>query len=127
MKNNYFKKYSLVLVKDNKVIFRSQESNLKPLIKCIKVMKNKKDCILYDKVIGLAAAKLIVYSKFISSVITEVISQSGADYLKSNNIDFETKRTVDNILNSNKTAICPMELKAQEIKEEKEFFGYLIE
>jgi hypothetical protein len=64
-----FTKYSLALIQGNKIIYSSQSNGLKPLWDCLENYRQTKDSfILYDKVIGLAAAKLIVYSKIISEI-----------------------------------------------------------
>lgn len=118
-----FKKYSLVLIKDNEIIYSSNKSGLKPLIGCVKKYGSKfKGCILYDRVIGLAAARLIVYSKIISKVISQVSSKTAKELLKKNGIELITKNIVNNILTKNKQSICPMEVKAMEIKNNKSFF-----
>lgn len=114
MKPN-FAKYSLALIKNNKIIYSSDKSGLRPLVECINKYKSKlKNCTLYDKVIGLAAAKLIVYSGMFSSVITKVISKLALDYLR-DKINLEYESLTENILNNEKTSICPMELKAKEL------------
>lgn len=117
-----FTKYSLALIKDNKIIFSSKESGLKPLIECIKKYKSKfKDCILHDKIIGLAAARLILYSAMINLIFAEVASKPAKELLEKNSIRVDAQKIVDNILNKNKTGICPMELKAIKTKDNELF------
>ncbi|MBU1204463.1 MAG: DUF1893 domain-containing protein [Nanoarchaeota archaeon] len=119
-----FKKYSLALIKDNNIVFSSDKSGLRPLIECIKEYKSKfKDCILHDKVVGLAAARLIVYSNMISLVISDVASKPTGELLNKNNVIIKAQKIVDNILTKDKSAICPMELKAQRIDNNKDFFS----
>ena len=121
-----FRHYSLVLIKDNKEIFESKEPRLKPLVECIAKFKSKeKNCTLYDKVIGLAAAKLIVYSGMISEVITPLCSADAGEFLIKNNITLKTDNMVDNIYNEDKTDICPMEKKAIELKTDSEFIEFI--
>ncbi len=106
--------FSLVLIKDGKEIYSSKESGLKPLIECIKKFKLK-NCTLYDKVVGLAAAKIIVYSGMIDSVITPVCSKPAKEFLTKNKIKIESEQIVDNIS-------CPMEKKAMETEGNELFF-----
>lgn len=119
-----FTEYSLALIKDNNIVFSSDKSGLRPLIECIKECKSKfKDCILHDKVVGLAAARLVVYSKIISLVITDIASKSAEELLNKNSVIVKAQKIVDNILNKDKSAICPMELKAQRINNNEDFFS----
>ena len=118
-----FTKYSLALIKDNNIVFSSDKSGLRPLIECIKECKSKfKDCILHDKVVGLAAARLIVYSDMISLVITDIASKPAEELLNKNNVILNAQKIVDNILTKDKSAICQMELKAQLKEDNHEFF-----
>lgn len=122
-----FTKYSLALIKDDKILFSSEKSGLKPLIECVKEFKNKvKDCILHDKVVGLAAARLIVYSGMINSVFTDTASEKAKELLENNNIRLDAQKIVDNILNNKKDNICPMEQKAIEIEDNELFFSNVI-
>lgn len=119
-----FAKYSLALIKDDEIIFSSDKSGLRPLIECVDGHKSKiKDCILHDKVIGLAAAKIIIYSGMISKIISRVSSKSAIELLKKNNIKITPQIIVDNILNSDKLNICPMESKAMAFKDNGLFFS----
>ncbi len=118
-----FTKYSLALIKDNNIVFSSDKSGLRPLIECVKKYKSKfKDCTLHDKVVGLASARFIVYSNMISLVITDVASKPAEELLNKNNIILKSNKIVNNILNKDKSAICPMEIKAQGIDNNKDFF-----
>ena len=108
-----FTKYSLALVHENKIIFFSQEHGLKPLWDCLENYRHeKKSLILYDKVIGLAAAKLVSYSGIISAIQTLLISQPAKIYLEENHIKIEAKITVANILTKDRCSICPGEIIA---------------
>jgi len=119
-----FKKYSLALIKDNNIVFSSDKSGLRPLIECINECKSKfKDCILHDKVVGLAAARLIIYSNIISLVITDLASKPAEGLLNKNSVIVKAQKIVDNILTKDKSAICPMELKAQRIDNNEDFFS----
>lgn len=120
-----FKKYSLVLEKDSKVIFTSDKPRLRPLVECILENKERKNCKLYDRVIGLAAARLIVYSGMISSVETPVASVAGIEHLRKNGILIHSEKTVEMILNDTKTGQCPMEMRAKDAGSDEEYFKTL--
>lgn len=115
-----FNNYSLILLSNNKKIFTSTESGLKPLVQCVDANYKKfENCILCDKIIGLAAARIIVYSQIIDSVITQVASVPAQKFLSENNIKIKAEQSVDKIL-------CPMEKKAQISKNNKLFFQELL-
>ncbi len=119
-----FTKYSLALIKDNKILFSSKKSGLRPLVECTKEFKSKfKDCTLYDKVVGLAAARLIVYSAMINLVVTDLASKPAKEFLEKNNIKINAKNSVDNILRKDRKGVCPMEIKAIEIGGNTLFFS----
>jgi hypothetical protein len=106
-----FTKYSLALVDENKITFFSEGHGLKPLWACLeKYRQVKGKFILFDKVMGLAAAKLVSYSGIISALKTLLISQSAKKYLKENHIKIEAKTTVANILIKDRRSICPGEI-----------------
>ena len=128
MKPN-FNEYTLALIKDERIIFSSDKSGLRPLVECMNKTEGEKNCVLYDKVIGLAAAKLIVYSGIISSIVTKVVSRPALDYLK-DKIPIEYETVTEKILNKERAKSCPMELCAIELSDEKfiehvnEIFNY---
>ncbi len=108
-----FSKYSLALVQDDKIIFSSQENGLKPLWECLeKYRESKNTFILFDKVIGLAAAKLVVYSGIISRIQTLLVSRPAKIFLEESGIPIKAKNTVENILTKDRQSICPGEIIA---------------
>ncbi|MBE3116856.1 DUF1893 domain-containing protein [Candidatus Bathyarchaeota archaeon] len=113
-----FTKYSLALIQGDKIIYSSQGNGLKPLWDCLENYRQTKDSfILYDKVIGLAAAKLIVYSKIISEIQTLLVSQPAKKFLEENKIPLKAKNTVANIFTKDRQSICPGEIIALNIDE----------
>jgi len=126
MLNPDFSQYSLALIKDDKIIFSSDKSGLRPLIECIKKSKGKEaNCILFDKVIGLAAARCIIYSGFISNVIAGTASEKAIESLEKNSIKVKAATIVKNICNKDRTGICPMEKKALEAADNATFYNEL--
>ena len=112
---------SLIVIKEGEIIFKSDKDRLRPIIICINENKEKMvDSIVIDKVVGLAAAKLFVYAK-VKEIYTLLASKKTADYLNDKNIKFQAKKIVENILNNDKSEICPMEKLAEELNEEELF------
>jgi len=108
-----FTRYSLALVQGDKIIYSSQGNGLKPLWDCLEDYRHeKKSLILHDKVIGLAAAKLVSYSGIISAIQALLVSQPAKIYLEENHIKIEAKITVANILTKDRRSICPGEIIA---------------
>jgi len=57
-----FSKYSLVLIHDEQVVYTSDQPGLRPLLACLAECRNRyRNCVLHDRVTGLAAARLIVH------------------------------------------------------------------
>jgi hypothetical protein len=121
-----FTKYSLALFKDSKLIYTSKGTGIRPLVECIMKMKKEKhdikDCTLHDKVIGLAAARLIIHSDIINSVYAGIISREALEMLEKKYIDVEADKGVEKILSKDKKSPCPMEELARKIPDNKLFF-----
>tara|TARA_Y100000310_G_C20550112_1_gene747636 strand:- start:592 stop:990 length:399 start_codon:yes stop_codon:yes gene_type:complete len=115
-----FSKYSLALVSDGKVVFSSLKSGLRPLFECVNEFRGKSEgCEVHDKVVGLAAARLIVYSGMIKGVCTLTCSKLAEELLKKEGVELSAENIVDNILTGDKTNVCPMEVKAIGISNEE--------
>ena len=99
--------HSLVLVKEND-IYIEDDKGLKPLLSFINKNINLKGFSLADKIIGRAAAFLIIKLN-IKEVYTKTISKGAYELLINNNVDISYDNMVDKILNKDKTGLCPME------------------
>ena len=115
--------HTLELVINNKLIHSSNKSGLRPLMETINIIKEKystnKDIILNDKITGLAAAKLIIYCGQIAQINSELASKKAIELLLKSNTHIKAKTVVDKILNKDKTAQCPMELKSETLTPEE--------
>jgi len=108
---------SIEIKKEGKLLYSSDKSGLRPLVIGLDQIKET-DCDLFDKVIGLAAAKMIVDSKKIINIKTNLISEPAIKYL-TDKLRFTYKEKCKNILNKDKTDICPMEKAALELDDKK--------
>lgn len=114
--------YSLVFVKNGKILFSSKESGINSFIESIdKCGENLKNSSLADRVVGLAIAMLSVYIE-VNSVYAYIISRLGMKYLKENRIPFIYEKEVKEILNENKKEICPFEKIAMQSKTPREAY-----
>ena len=103
------KNLSLVIVKQGMVIFETSRQGINGFLQAIeKQEKNLIGASAADKIVGVAAATLCVYSGLVS-MFALTISEAGIKVLQDNNIECVFERKVSNILNRNKTDICPFE------------------
>lgn len=116
---------SLVIVKNEKVIFQTKKQGVNGFLKAITSLNQELvKASVADKIVGVAAAMLCVYSG-ISSIFTLTISEGGIKTLEDNNISFVYKEKVSNILNQKKTDVCPFEKIAIGSKNSKEAYEKL--
>lgn len=123
---DYFseKNWSFVLIKNGKILYKSKADRLRPLILCIK--KHKKEmrgAVVFDKIVGRAAALLLAYAK-VKEVWTPTISQDAMKYLKKSKIKIEFKKEVKNIMNQKGDDLCPMEKLSRKMG--KKIIGHLL-
>jgi hypothetical protein len=67
-----------------------------------------RDSFVADKIVGKGAAFLMAASG-IAGLYTNVISRGAVEVLEAHNVQFEYQKLCDNILNRNKTGLCPVE------------------
>jgi hypothetical protein len=100
---------SLVIVKQGKVIFETHKQGISGFLQAIdEQKKNLVGASAADKIVGVAAATLCAYSGLVS-IFALTISEAGIRVLEDNNIACVFERKVTNILNRNKTDVCPFE------------------
>jgi len=105
---------SLVIVKRGKVIFETKKPGISGFLQAIeKLDKNLVAASAADKIVGVAAAMLCVYAG-VASVFALTISEEGIRVLEDNNIACLFEKKVWNILNRNKTDVCPFEKLAMD-------------
>lgn len=100
---------TLVIVKHGKVIFKTRKQGISGFLQAIE--QQKKSLVgasAADKIVGVAAATLCAYSGLVS-IFALTISEAGIKVLKDNNIACVFQRKVTNIMNHNKTGVCPFE------------------
>lgn len=101
--------YSIVVVKENEIVYKSESKGLQSLISLYKTKKNTlEDSSIADKVIGRAAALILIGSN-IKEVYADLISENAIDILDKSDIPYEYKSQVKEIRNRDNTGMCPME------------------
>jgi len=108
-----FSLYSLALVEGDTMIYSSSGVGLRPLWDALNKFPDRSGLVLHDKVMGLAAARLIVYSPCsIQAIITTVVSAPARHFLQESGIALWTDAVAANILTRDQSAVCPGEVIA---------------
>jgi hypothetical protein len=99
---------TLQIYRDGKVVFSSDKDRLIGLMQFINGKDTGEPAVIFDKVMGNAAALLAVKAK-----ATEVFSPLGSDLaiatLKKYNITYHLSKTVPHICRDDGKGMCPME------------------
>jgi hypothetical protein len=118
-----FSKYALALIHDGGIVYSSGNQGIAPLVECIETCASRyRDCLLHDRVIGLAAAKLVVASGMITSIVAGVSSQPAVEFLKKSHIPMESQSVVPRIMARDGVSTCPMEQKAMATEDPDLFY-----
>jgi len=105
---------SLVIVKNGQVVFETKKQGVTGFLEAIeKLNQDLVGASIADKIVGVAAAMLCVYSG-VSFVFALTISEGGLRVLENNNIVCLFEKKVSNILNRSKNDVCPFEKVAMD-------------
>jgi len=116
---------TIVIVKEGEVIFETKSQGVSGFLRAIeKTGKRLVASSVADKIVGAAAAMLCVYSE-VASVFAVTISEEGIRVLEDNNVIYQFVNHVPNILNPDKTDICPFEKLAIGSRDPKEAYTKL--
>ena len=107
-----FTRYSLALLEGEKLIYSAYGGGLRPLWDALERFQGKSGLILHDKVIGLAAARLIFQSGMIAAIFTRVASLPAKQFLENNGVALTAFDVAANILTQDKSTLCPGEVIA---------------
>ena len=122
MLNPDFTCYSLALLEDGMIIHSSRGSGLRPLWNALEICSGRSGLILHDKVMGLAAARLIDRSGMIDEVYTTVASLPAEKFMKGCRIRLTAIQVVPNILTNDTSSVCPGEIIALNTSEPDAFY-----
>ena len=108
----------------NEIIFRSKKSGVRGLLDFINEQRGGQEgIVIFDKIVGQAVAFLAAYLGA-KEVYGGTGSELAAKALEKYKIKFYFQKTVPNILNKDKTDLCPME-KLSIAKTPEEFYNSL--
>jgi hypothetical protein len=110
-----FDRYALALIHEDRLVFTSEKPGLEPILECLEACGGRyRDCILHDRVFGLAAARLIAPADLIRTLVTRAISRPALAYLEARGIEVRAEAIVEGILTRDRSRVCPGEVIALE-------------
>jgi hypothetical protein len=116
---------NLVIVKEGEVVFETKSQGVGGFLQAIEELGMRLvTSSVADKIVGAAAAMLCAYSG-VSSVFAITISEEGIRVLEDNNIIYQFEHEVPNILNYDKTDVCPFEKLVTGSTDPKEAYAKL--
>ena len=106
---NYLNGDVVCVVVNNQTVLTSNLKGIRPWLKWLRECpETLEEAMVVDKVVGKAAAMLMVVAK-IKKLYTPIISDQALEYLKTQAIEFEYDQTVPYITNMSNDGLCPME------------------
>ena len=118
----YKKELTLAIVKNGEAMFETRSHRISGFLGAIEQFGDKlEDASLADRVAGKAIALLCVYAK-INEVYAEILSKKAKTVFEQNGIHHEWKELVDNVLDLNKSGVCPFEKAATGISDPKDAY-----
>jgi hypothetical protein len=118
----YKKELTLVIVKNGELLFETRSHRISGFLDAIEQFGTKlEDASLADRVAGKAIALLCVYVK-IKEVYAEILSKKAKTAFEENRISHEWKELVDNVLDLNKSGVCPFEKAADGMSDPKDAY-----
>ena len=113
---------TIVIYKSDASLIVSDERGVTPLMKILSDDKTQlKDAIVADKVIGKAAALLMIYGS-VKEVYTPTISAPAIEVFLNHNITLHYDKVVDRIINRKGDGLCPMETLCLDIEKPDEAY-----
>jgi len=119
------KSLTLSIVKNGEIIFENVSNGISGFLEAIeKFGDGLEGASVADRVTGKAIALLCVYAK-VKAVYALILSKGAKSVFEKHAIHHEWNELVENILDVNKTRICPFEKLAKEISNPKNTYRKL--
>ncbi len=116
-----------MIYKEGNLIFESDLGGIRPHLKAINELgKQLEGTLMVDKILGRAAAFLVIYSKA-AEAITAVVSSPGKAVLEKYGVKFSYGEEVPHIKMKNGVIYCPFESMVQGIEDPVEAFHAIVE
>ncbi len=119
----YGEELTLVIVKNGEVLFETGSHRISGFLGAVEQLgAGLKGASVADRVAGKAIALLCVYAG-IRHVYAEVLSRKAKAVFEEHGIPCEWKTLVDNILDMNRSGVCPFEKAATEISDPEKAYA----
>ena len=116
-----------MIYKKGELIFESSLKGIRPHLKAIDELGAELEgSLMVDKILGRAAAFLVIYSKA-AEAIAVVVSTPGKRVLEKYGIKFSYREEVPHIKMENGVIYCPFEQMVQGIHDPKEAYEAIVE
>ena len=116
-----------MIYKEGQLIFESDLGGIRPHLKAINELGKKLEgTLMVDKILGRAAAFLVIYSKA-AEAITAVVSSPGKAVLEKYGVKFSYGEEVPHIKMKNGVIYCPFESMVQGIEDPVEAYHAIVE
>ena len=113
----YEENLTLAIVKNSEVLFETKNHRISGFLDAVEKLGAKLEgASLADRVAGKAIALLCVYAK-IKEVYAAVLSRKAQAVFEQNKISVQWRELVDNVLDADKTGMCPFEKAAANISD----------
>lgn len=113
---------TLSIVKNGEIIYETALHGVSGFLEATEKLGNQlKGTAIADRVVGKAIALLCAYVK-VKAVYAIILSEEAKKVLEEHMIYHEWNNLVENILNINKTEICPFEKLATEISNQSNIY-----
>jgi len=118
---------SLMIYKHSELIFESELKGIRPHLDAIDELGEKLEgTLMVDKILGRAAAFLVIYSKA-SEAMAMVVSTPGRRVLEKYRVKLSYREEVPHIKMENGVIYCPFERMVQGIDDPDEAYRAIIE
>jgi hypothetical protein len=113
----YEENLTLAIVKNSEVLFETKNHRISGFLDAVEKLGGRLEgASLADRVAGKTIALLCVYAK-IKEVYAAVLSRKAQAVFEQNKISVQWRELVDNLLDANKTGMCPFEKAAANISD----------
>jgi hypothetical protein len=119
----YEENLTLAIVKNGVVLFETRSHRISGFLDAVeKLGDGLEGAAVADRVVGKAVAFLCVYAK-IRAVYAAVLSRKAQAVLKKDGVYCEWNELVENVLDANKSGMCPFEKMAADISDAGEAYA----
>jgi hypothetical protein len=101
---------TLIISRGNTTYIESNGRSIRPLVEAIALLDRLEGCTIFDRTVGLAAAKLHLELEP-REVHARVMSREAQELFRAHGITYSAQRTVETIIANHRT--CPLEVLAR--------------